>query len=139
MDAAGIPLAVETAGANLPDMCLFGPTLEHVDDLPVKRPEPTVTALQGLCLDKGYDYPIVRELITMFRFISHLKRRGEEQVEKKRNPLFKARRWVVERTHSWFHRFRRLLIRWEKKIENYEGFLHFVCGIICFRQAGLFG
>ena len=45
----------------------------------------------------------------------------------------------VERTHSWMNRFRRLLIRWEKKPENYMGLLHFVCGIITFRFAGLFG
>jgi putative transposase len=139
VDAAGVPLAVETEGANMPDMCLFGPTLDHLEKLPIQRPEPTAAAPQGLCLDRGYDYPIVQELIEVFRFVSHLKRRGEEQAEKKRNPLFKARRWVVERTHSWFNRFRRLLIRWEKKIENYEGFLHVACGIICFRQTGLFG
>ena len=52
---------------------------------------------------------------------------------------FKARRWVVERAHSWMNRFRRLLVRWEKKPENYLAFLHFACGLIAFRAAGLFG
>ena len=51
----------------------------------------------------------------------------------------KARRWVVERTHSWLNRFRRLLIRWEKKAENYLAMLHLAFAIICFRSAGLFG
>ena len=49
------------------------------------------------------------------------------------------RRWVVERTHSWMNRFRRVLVRWEKKVENYFGMLHFVCAWITYRSAGLLG
>jgi hypothetical protein len=37
------------------------------------------------------------------------------------------------------NRFRSLLIRWTKKPENYLGMLHFVCGLIAYRAAGLFG
>ena len=51
----------------------------------------------------------------------------------KREAGFKARRWVVERTHSWMNRFRRILIRWEKKVENYFGMLHLVCAWITYR------
>ena len=57
----------------------------------------------------------------------------------KREAGFKARRWVVERAHSWMPLFRRLLIRWDKKPENCLAFLHFACGLIAFRTAGLFG
>jgi len=56
----------------------------------------------------------------------------------KRQAEFKARRWVVERSHSWMNRFRRLLLRWDKKPENYLAFLHFACGFIAFRAAGFF-
>lgn len=42
----------------------------------------------------------------------------------------RARRWVVERTHSWLNRFRRILVRWEKKAENYIALLHFACALI---------
>jgi hypothetical protein len=66
------------------------------------------------------------------------RRHGEENVKIK-IPGFRARRWVVERTHSWINRFRRLLIRWEKKIENYLAMLHLACSWITFRAAGLFG
>ena len=45
----------------------------------------------------------------------------------------------VERVHSWINRFRRLLIRWEKKPENYEAMLKFACGIIAWEQAILLG
>ncbi|RUO90612.1 hypothetical protein D7Y11_24320 [Corallococcus sp. AB018] len=39
-------------------------------------------------------------------------------------------RWVVERTHSWLNRFRRLLVRWEKREDTYVAMLHFALGII---------
>jgi len=89
-------------------------------------------------MDKGYDYPDIDELVEEYGYTTHIRRRGEEKIEKK-IPGHKARRWVVERTHSWMNRFRRLLIRWEKKIENYLAMLHFACAWITFRAAGLFG
>ena len=68
-----------------------------------------------MCLDKGYDYDEVRELLTEFGFTAHIRARGEEAQALKQEAGFKARRWVVERTHSWMNRFRRVLIRWDKK------------------------
>jgi putative transposase len=84
----------------------------------------TQDAPQGLCLDKGYDYDSVRELAAEFGFTLHLRTRGEEAQALKREAGEKARRWVVERTHSWMNRFRRILVRWEKKAENYLRLLH---------------
>ena len=72
-----------------------------------------------MCLDKGYDYDEVRELLTEFGFTAHIRARGEEAKALKQEAGFKARRWVVERTHSWMNRFRRVLIRWDKKVRNY--------------------
>ena len=81
----------------------------------VQRPEPTAYQPQNMCLDKGYDYPEVRKLVAAWGYTGHIKSRGEEQAEKRSIPGYRARRWIVERTHSWLNRFRRLLIRWEKK------------------------
>lgn len=134
-----MPLAVAVDGANEHDMTLFGRTLDEVERLPVGRPEPTAGKPQGLCLDKGYDYPIVRELCELFRFVAHIRPRGEEAKDIKRKAGHKARRWVVERTHSWLNRFRRILVRWEKVDDYHLGMLHFACGIVALQQAGLFG
>jgi transposase len=111
-------------------------TLESV---PVKRPKPTSKHPQGICLDKGYDYDAVRQLVKAFGYTAHIKARGEEAQAFKQQARFKARRWVVERTHSWMNRFRRILIRWEKKPENYIGLLHLVCALITFRAIRLLG
>lgn len=131
-----MPIAVTVAGANRHDMKLTRATLTS---LVVERPEPTAERPQGLCLDKGYDHDEVRDILREFGFTAHIRARGEEAVALKREAGFRARRQVVERAHSWMNRFRRVLVRWEKKPANYLAFLHFACGLIAFRAAGLFG
>ena len=129
-----MPVAVVVEGANRHDMKMVRATLEEIQ---ADRPEPTVAEPQGLCLDKGYDYPEVHELAEEFKFVAHIKARGEEAQELKHKAGFKARRWVVERTHSWMNRFRCILIRWEKRADTYLALLHFVLGIITWRATGL--
>ncbi len=131
-----MPLAVAVAGANRHDMKLVRVTLEQIV---VVRPTPTAEQPHGLCLDKGYDYDEVRATVAEFGFTAHIRSRGEEAQALKREAGTRVRRWVVERAHSWLNRFRRLLIRWDKKAENYLGFLHFACALLAFRAAGLFG
>ena len=114
-------------------------TRETIESIPVPRPEPTAEQDQGMCLDKGYDYDEVRELLEEFGFTAHIRARGEEAKALKRKAGVKARRWVVERTHSWMNRFRGILIRWSKKPENYIAMLHFALAIITYRCAGLIG
>lgn len=132
----GIPLAVAVDGANRHDMKLVEPTLQA---MAVERPEVTDENPQNVCLDKGYDYPQIHELVTEWKYIPHIKARGEEISAKERIPGYRCRRWVVERTHSWMNRFRRLLIRWEKKVDNYLALVHFACAYITFHAAGVFG
>ncbi|WP_404935921.1 transposase [Providencia stuartii] len=59
---------------------------------------------------------------------------SDNESEAIKNMDFKAHHWVVERTHSWMNRYRRVLTRWEKKVENYEAMLHFACGIIVWNK-----
>lgn len=131
-----MPLGLVIEGANRHDMKLVRPTMES---LVVERPAPTAEQPQGMCLDAGYDYDEVYTIVKEFGFTAHVRPRGEEAQAIRHEAGFKARRWVVERAHSWMNRFRRLLIRWDKKPENYLAFLHFACGLIAFRAAGLFG
>jgi putative transposase len=131
-----VPVGLAIDGANRHDSKLVEATLESI---PVKRPRPTRKNPQGMCLDKGYDYDNVRDLVKEFGYTAHIKARGEESQAIKRQVGFKARRWVVERTHSWMNRFRRILTRWEKKAENYLALLHLVCAVITYRCSGLLG
>jgi putative transposase len=135
-EAHGVPLGVVVAEANRHDMKLVKQTVKSVV---VPRPRPTKKRPQGMCLDKGYDYEEVRATLREFGFTAHIRARGEEAQALKRHVRAKARRWVVERTHSWMNRFRRVLIRWDKVSDNYLAFLHFACALIAFRASGLFG
>ena len=131
-----MPVGLAVDGANRHDMKLVRATLES---LPVPRPESSPDQPQGMCLDKGYDYDEVRDTLEEFGFTAHIRSRGEEAQAIKKEAGFKARRWVVERTHGWLNRFRRILVRWDKYPENYIAFLHFACALIAFRAAGLLG
>ena len=130
-----MPVGLAVGGANVNDFKLARETLESI---PMERPRPSLHRPQNLCLDKGYDYDEVRELTREFGFTAHIRSRGEEAKLIRQSAQFKARRWVVERTHSWMNRFRRILIRWEKRPENYVGLLHMTLAYIAFQASGLF-
>ena len=136
VDAHGIPIGVAVEGANRNDFQMARQTIESI---PVPRPASSAEKPQGMCLDKGYDYNEVRELLAEFAFTAHIRARGEETQAIKKEAGFKARRWVVERTHSWMNRYRRILIRWEKKSANDLALLHLACACITYRAAGLLG
>ncbi|VBB43601.1 transposase (fragment) [uncultured Desulfatiglans sp.] len=91
---------------------------------------------QNLCADKAYHGKPALEAIVAHGYIPHVKTRGEERQEKKRNPAWKARRWVVEVTHSWFNRFRKILVRYEKLSDTYMALLHMAVAIIAYRKVG---
>ena len=135
-EGGGVPIGLAVEGANRND---FKMVRETIESIPVKRPAPTPATPQGMCLDKGDDYDEVRDLLAEFEFTAHIRARGEEAKALKQDAGFRARRWVVERTHSWMNRFRRVLIRWDKKVRNYLGFLHLACAYITYRQSGLLG
>ncbi len=135
-DGAGIPLALVIEGANRHDMKLLCATLEGVV---IARPEPTAAAPQHMCLDAGYDYPVSLHVGEDHQYLPHIRSRGQEQQEKALIPGHRARRWVVERTHSWINRSRRLLVRWEKKVENSLAFLHLACAQLIFNKVLVFG
>ena len=135
-EGSGVPVGLAIEGANRHDGKMTKATIKSI---PVKRPKPTKRKKQRMCLDKGYDSGRVRDLVKAFGYTAHIRSRGQEAQAIKHEAGFKARRWVVERTHSWMNRFRRILTRWEKKAVNYLSLLHFVCAIITFRCSGLFG
>ena len=153
-DGRGIPLGLVVAGANVNDHLLLEQTLQA---MVVERPSPSRTGEQHLCLDKGYDYEVVDTLVDEQGFVAHLRRRGEDTKAKPRDPAKKARRpprpfglgpfgngaakggWVVERAHSWLNRFRRILVRWEKRADTYTAMLQIACAVTAWENAGLPG
>jgi putative transposase len=138
-DGRGVPLSIVVAAANAHDVTLARETL---DGIVVARSRPKGNRRQHLCLDKAYASNKVERLTGRRGYTAHIptkRKKGEPQATQPRYSGAKARRWVNERTHSWFHRFRRILIRWEKKAVNYLAILHFAAAYYTFRQARVFG
>ena len=125
VDARGVPLSLIVTGAHRHDLSQFSAVLDAlIVDLPKGRE-------RFLYADKGYDGDAVREQIGIKGYIPRIPRRNRRRG---RGRPWKNRRWVVEAAHSWFNRFRKLLVRYEKLTESYEALLHLAAAIICWRK-----
>jgi putative transposase len=128
-DGRGAPLSVVVAGANAPDKTL---ALETLDRTVVERPARVVYRLHHLCLDAGYNYDDVIAGVEERDYHLHLSPPAKQPL-KVVGRKYPARRWVVERTHSWHNRFRHLLIRWEKKLKHYCAMIALASVLIIWR------
>jgi putative transposase len=133
VDGGGIPLSLVVTGANRNDCT----ELAAVLDARVVAPTPTGTAevpVQHLCADAGYFGKPADKVIRDHGYEPHVRSRHEEQVTKRNHPGNRPRRWVVEVSHAWFNRFRKLLVRYEKTLRNYLALNHLAAAIIAFRK-----
>lgn len=96
-DGKGIPLAIAIEGANRHDMKMTEMTIA------AQRIIPGDTEVCNLCLDKGYDYHKVREIVKAWGYVGHIPSRDKGKRIIHDIPNYRARRWVVERTHAWMN------------------------------------
>jgi transposase len=130
-DGQGIPLSVVITSANTHDMKA---TINTLDNIVIKRRSTKINEeRQNLCLDKGYDFQEIGNSVIKKGYLPHIRHRGE-RVLTNHFHIHRSRRWVVERTNSWHNRFRKLLIRYEKKMENYFALVCLGCCIIIYRR-----
>ena len=130
VDGTGIPLSIVASGAQTHDVKLLEPTLDRIV---INRPRAS-RQKQNLCADRAYLGEPARRAIVKRKYTPHVRQRGEEIQAKRRNPRYRARRWVVERTHSWLNRYRKLLVRFEKSVVSFEALLELACALIVFRK-----
>jgi len=131
VEAEGGPLAVVTAGANVPDTKLLDSTIEAIV---VERPEPTPEQPQNMSLDKGYDNPTGWQAVGKHRYQPHIRRIGEERLAPQRRKRYPARRWVVERTLAWLSKCRAILVRYAKLPSVYLGLIKLACILLWYRR-----
>jgi transposase len=129
VDENGIPLGIMITGANIHDSTGLPALLDASAPL---RPTDKDTK-QNLCLDAGYVGKRVEEATTERGYTPHVRPRGEEAKEIRNRKGKKARRWIVEVGHSWFNRFRKLCIRYEKTLASCLALHHPAATVICFR------
>ena len=125
-DSAGLPISVSIADGSRHDCVLVGEVIDEAfDRIP-----------QKLVGDKGFSSQ---------KLADELEQRDIELIAPK-NPTHKnrkqdgrklrryRRRWKVERLFAWLKRYRRINTRWERKAENYLGFLHLGCIVLILRR-----
>jgi putative transposase len=134
-DANGVPIGVAVDAANVHDVKLVQQTIDNcLENLEQAKPQKG----EQLCADQGYRGKAVQQLIES---VYGYKLMIESRTDSKMRSIKRVRafRWVIERTHSWLNRFRGILIRWEKKVENHFGALCLVRAYFTVKCAGVFG
>ena len=121
MDGRGVPLSFIVTGANKHDVTQLDAVLQAIV---VKRKTPTTRRSKHLCADAGYRGKQALQTIESHGYIPHVVSRRKEADAKRRDPTKKARRWVVEVCHSWFNRFRKLLVRYKKLERSFVALNH---------------
>ena len=129
VDARGVPLSIIVTGANRHDITQLVPTLDAVV---VPRPAVHAGTRQHLCADAGFVGKQARQDMIERDYTPHVRPRGEESKAKVQGK--RARRWVVEVAHSWFTRFRKLLVRYEKTDRSYMALNMLAAAMIAFRN-----
>lgn len=131
VDGDGGPLSVVLAAANVNDHLLLRETIEAIV---IERPKPTPAAPQHLCLDADYDNPLGREAAAAGQYTPHIVPKQKELRCRVRGKGHKPRRWVVERTLAWLSKCRGILVRYDKKDENYLGLIQLACALFWYRR-----
>jgi putative transposase len=146
-DKQGIPLSAIISSASTHDIKAV---TDVIDNSVIKRTFVSRKSKRGkrqrrwkyhhLCLDRAYQSKPIEQEIIKRGYVPHIpykRKRGqvkEEKVCQKQYDSVRNKRWVVERTNSWHNRFRKLYIRYEKKVENYLGLVQLSCSIIIYRK-----
>ena len=128
VDERGIPLSIVVTAANRNDCVVL-------DELLEKRISPAAEVLrpvENLCMDAGYVGK--SQTAVSNGFVPHIRPRGEEKKLIEKNNGFKARRWVVELGHSWYNRFRKIHVRYEKEEVSFLGLVQLASAIIVFNR-----
>lgn len=134
VDGRGVPWSLIVTGANRHDVTQLDAVLSAIL---ISRAVPAERRSKHLCLDAGYRGQPALEIMERHGDIPHVVSRTQGQQAKRRHPGKKAQRSVVEICHSWFNRFRKLLVRYEKLDRSFTALNHLAAGIIAFRKVHL--
>jgi transposase len=126
-DGSSLPLAIHLESASPHEVTLVTDTLQasFVAGTP-----------QRLIGDKAYDSdPLDEELKQMgIEMIApHRRNRRKPKTQDGRKLRRYKRRWKVERYFAWLGNFRKLVVRYERHVDNFAGFVKLGCIIILLR------
>ena len=135
-DGQGLPLGIHLESASPAEVKLLEQTLDKVSvprcgpGRPRKNPE-------RIILDRAYDSDPLRKRLAqrgIEMICPHKINRVKPPTQDGRKLRRYKKRWIIERTIAWLGNFRRLVVRYERKIMQYQAFIHVACLIIIARQ-----
>jgi len=136
-DGAGTPLGIHVEKASPSEVNLLAPPLAHVQVTRRRGPRGRPTKPQRLIADRGYDSNAVRALLVKHSIEPIIPRRKHNRVATHQDGhklrRYK-RRWIIERTNSWLQNFRRLVVRYEHSVKNFEALVHMACALITLKK-----
>ncbi len=127
-DANGLPIALHTEAASPAEVTLAEATLEavHVDEKPFY-----------VVADKAYDSDSLRRSMAeedMILLAPHRSGRARPASHDGRSMRRYKKRWRIERMFAWLQNFRRLVVRYEYRAENFHAFVQLGAAIILLRH-----
>jgi transposase len=127
-DRSGLPIAISVSSASPHEVTLVEATLEtrFTEELP-----------ERLIGDKAYDNDPLDEKLAengVELIAPHRSNRKKEKTQDARKLRRCRRRWKIERLFAWLQNFRRILVRFDRLVENYIGFVHLGCLVILLRH-----
>ena len=127
-DGAGFPIALSVGSASPHEVRLVEKTLENrlVNDKP-----------ERLIGDRAYDSDPLDERLAgqgILLIAPHKRNRKKPKTQDGRGLRRYRRRWKVERLFAWLQNYRRILVRYDRFLENYLAFVHLACIIIFVRN-----
>lgn len=128
-DAGGLPIGVATDAASVPETVLAEVALADIS-VPVPAGVPVVA-------DRGYDSDPLRTALADRGFTlvaRHRRGRKRPPTADGRRLRRQKRRWKVERTFAWLHSYRRVVTRFEKRVDLYDGFVHLALAFMCLNR-----
>ncbi len=127
-ERTGIPLAAVLTGANRHDSMVVADLIDAIPRIKCpsgqRRKRPA-----KLPADKAYDIPRCRQALTRRHIKIRIARKGIDSSQR-----LGRHRWVIERTLAWLARYRRLTIRYERRVDIHQAFLTLGCALICFNH-----
>lgn len=138
VDGNGSPVALTSTAANGDERQQVEPLLNKVRSK-IESVQERFGKIPIFEADKGYDTDELRHKLLQRKLFPWICRRNKiKKIAEKIESTLKRMRWKVERAISWLQRkFRRLVVRWERRTRYWRGFLTF--GLITFWMERLLG
>lgn len=134
-DGAGVPLGATVASAQEAEVRLAEATVAQVR-VPRRRSGRPRVRPGALVADRGYDSDALRARLRRRGIRPCIPFRRNRKPRRGRKPDLAGYRdrWHVERTFAWLGNHRRLLVRHERLVGVYHGFLLLAFILICLRR-----